>query len=221
MSSGAEDADGGSDPDAEAIWRPFWPAGDEAGSWVHGIRNWVRAAGGVLLCDSPAIQFEILELYRALGLQAIVTEYLGSRPVLSANKCTLRRVSPETVGGWHQDGAFLGRGIRSVNLWLALSDCGSDAPGMDLVARRLDDVVETGGPDAYFDWAAGDAAVERAAGPTGIVRPEFRAGDLLIFDDLMLHRTATEPTMTAHRRAIELWSFSAAAYPEGHIQLVW
>jgi ectoine hydroxylase-related dioxygenase (phytanoyl-CoA dioxygenase family) len=141
--------------------------------------------------------------------------------VLSANKCTLRRVSPDTVGGWHQDGAFLGRGIRAVNLWLALSDCGTDAPGMDLVPRRLDDVVETGGPDAYFDWAAGDAAVERAAGTAGIVRPEFRAGDVLIFDDLMLHRTATEPTMTADRRAIELWSFSAAAYPDGHIQLVW
>ena len=43
----------------------------------------------------------------------------------------------------------------------------------------------------------------QAAGPAGIVRPEFRAGDLLIFDELMLHRTAAEPSMHGDRRAIE------------------
>ena len=131
-------------PDDAGIWEPFWPADGDGGGeqWVRGIRNWVRAAGGVLLCDSPAIQFRVLDLYRRIGLQAVVTEYLGGRPVLSANKCTLRRVSPETVGGWHQDGAFLGAGVRAVNLWLALTDCGIDAPGMDLVARRLDGVVD-------------------------------------------------------------------------------
>jgi hypothetical protein len=92
---------------------------------------------------------------------------------------------------------------------------------MDLVARRLDGVVPTGGPGAYFDWAASDGAVRDAAGPEGIVRPEFRAGDLLVFDELMLHRTAAEPTMPRDRRAIELWSFASTAYPEGHIRLVW
>lgn len=215
------------DPSAApgGVFRQFWPPSDgeasTAGTFVHGIRNWVRAAGGVLLCDSPSIQFEILDLYREMGLHAVVTEYLGGPPVLSANKCTLRRVSPETVGGWHQDGAFLGTGIRAINLWLALSDCGRDAPGMDLVPTRISQIVETGGPGAYFDWAASDAVVEQAAGAAGIVRPEFRAGDLLIFDDLMLHRTATESSMAHDRRAVELWSFSAAAYPEGHVALVW
>lgn len=212
-----------SDPTQE-LFRRFWPeASDDANphTFEQGIRNWIRAAGGVLLCDSPSIQFEVLDLYRRLGLHAVVEEYLGGRPLLSANKCTLRRVSPETVGGWHQDGAFLGTEIRAVNLWLTLTDCGRDAPGMDVVARRLDDLVPTGGPEAYFDWAASDRAVDDAAGPEGIVRPEFRAGDLVIFDELMMHRTATEPTMPNERRAIELWSFSAVAYPEGHIRLVW
>ena len=85
-------------PPTPAIWEPFWPADGDGGGeqWVRGIRNWVRAAGGVLLCDSPEIQFRILDLYRQIGLQTVVTDYLGGRPVLSANKCTLRRVSPET-----------------------------------------------------------------------------------------------------------------------------
>ena len=62
----------------------------------------------------------------------------GERPALSANKCTLRRVPVDTNTNWHQDGAFLGADVRTVNLWLALSDCGDDSPGLEIVPRRLD-----------------------------------------------------------------------------------
>ncbi len=205
-------------------WTRFEPEGDReelAKNWVPGMRNWVRAGGGVLLCDSPRMQFELLDLYRALGLAAIVDEYLGSRPVLSANKCTLRRVGLDATGGWHQDGAFLGSGIRAINLWLALTDCGVDAPGLDIVARRFDQVVETGTGGSYFTWAAGDDLVEEITGDAAVVRPEFAAGDLLIFDDLLLHRTAVSPQMTHERHAIETWCFAADAYPSGQIPLVW
>ena len=100
----------------------------------------------------------------ALGLRTIVSDYLGGRPVLSANKCTLRRVSVKTNGDWHQDGAFLGRGIRAINMWLTLTPCGVDAPGLDLVPRRFDAIVETGTGGAYFDWAVGPEVVERGLG---------------------------------------------------------
>jgi hypothetical protein len=205
-------------------WTRFEPQGDKeelAKSWVPGIRNWVRAGGGVLLCDSPRMQFELLDLYRELGLFAVVSEYLGTRPVLSANKCTLRRVGLDATGGWHQDGAFLGTGIRAINLWLALTDCGVDAPGLDLVPRRFDQVVETGTAGSYFTWAAGDELVQEVTGDGGVIRPEFSAGDLLIFDDLLLHRTAVSPEMTHERHAIETWCFAADAYPSGQIPLVW
>ena len=220
--STSEDPPGPADA---GIWEPFWPADGDGGGeqWVRGIRNWVRAAGGVLLCDSPAIQFRILDLYRRIGLQAVVTEYLGGRPVLSANKCTLRRVSPETVGGWHQDGAFLGAGVRAVNLWLALTDCGIDAPGMDLVARRLDGVVTDRRPRRVLRLGRGATRWwRRPRGPAGSCAPEFRAGDLLIFDELMLHRTAAG---AVHGAATGVRSSSgrsrADAYPDGHIRLVW
>ena len=36
---------------------------------------------------------------------------------------------PLPYADWHQDGAFLGEGISTLNLWLPLSDCGDDAPG--------------------------------------------------------------------------------------------
>ena len=41
-------------------------------------------------------------------LARLLTDYLGERPILSANKCTLRRVPVEANTDWHQDGAFLG-----------------------------------------------------------------------------------------------------------------
>lgn len=216
------------DPEApgrsEAYFRPFSPKGPRAAEEherLQLLRRWVRAAGGLLLCDSPVMQFQVLDLYTRLGLAAIVEEYLGVRPVLSANKCTLRRVEPDTVAGWHQDGAFLGEGIGAINLWLALTDCGRDAPGMDIVPRHFESIIETGGDGAYFDWAASDDVVFGAASDSGVVRPEFRAGDLVVFDELMMHRTAADGGMTATRYAIELWSFAPSAYPTGHVPMVW
>ena len=88
------------------------------------------------------------------------------------------------------EASFLGPGIRAVNVWLALSRCGRDAPGLDLLPRRLDHIVETGTHGSYFDWAVGPDLVATLAEETPIVRPEFEAGDALVFDDLFLHRTA-------------------------------
>ena len=184
-------------------------------------RHWVAGSGGVLAADSPRLLFRLLETYAELGLHRVVSEYLGERPVLSANKCTLRRVPVTSNTDWHQDGAFLGRGIRALNVWVALTDCGVDAPGMDLLPRRLDDIVETGTGGAIFDWAVGPAVVERLAVDAPVVRPEFKAGDALLFDDLFLHRTAIDAAMTQTRYAIESWFFAPTSYPAGQVPLVW
>jgi Phytanoyl-CoA dioxygenase (PhyH) len=184
-------------------------------------RNWVAGSGGVLAVDSPALLFRLFETYEEVGLRQVVAGYLGERPVLSANKCTLRRVPLTASADWHQDGAFLGCGIRALNIWIALSDCGVDAPGMDLMPRRLDHIVETGTGGAIFDWAVGPAVVERLAVDVPVVRPEFRAGDAVLFDDMYLHRTAIEPTMTRPRYAIESWFFAPTSYPAGQVPLVW
>ncbi|MGH8978553.1 MAG: phytanoyl-CoA dioxygenase family protein, partial [Acidimicrobiia bacterium] len=122
---------------------------------------------------------------------------------------------------WHQDGAFLGRGIRALNIWLSLSHCGTDAPSLDILPRRLDDIVETGTHGSYFDWAVGPELVEELARETPVVRPAFGPGDVLLFDDMLLHRTATDPSMSRARYAIETWCFAPSHYPEGHVPLVW
>ena len=184
-------------------------------------RVWVAGAGGVLACDSPRLLQMLFEAYEALGLREVVTEYLGERPVLSANKATLRRVPLTSNTDWHQDGAFLGEGIRALNLWVALSECGVDSPGMDLVPKRFDAVVETGTGGAHFDWSVGPETVEVVAADAPPVRPHFQAGDVLFFDDLFLHRTAIDASMTRPRYAIESWFFAPTGYPSGQVPLVW
>jgi ectoine hydroxylase-related dioxygenase (phytanoyl-CoA dioxygenase family) len=184
-------------------------------------RTWVTNGAGLLTVDSPRMLFTLLDTFERVGLHEAVSEYLGERPVMSANKCTLRRVPVETNAGWHQDGAFLGRGIRALNIWLALSDCGVDAPSLDIVPRRFDDIVATGTHGSYFDWAVGPGLIEELARETPVARPVFGPGDVLMFDDMLLHRTATDATMTRPRYAIETWFFAASHYPEGHVPVVW
>jgi hypothetical protein len=184
-------------------------------------RHWVAGSGGVLAADSPRMLWQLFEIYEDVGLRQVVGDYLGERPVLSANKCTLRRVPLTASTDWHQDGAFLGHGIRVLNVWVALTDCGVDAPGIDLLPRRLDHIVETGTGGAIFDWAVGPVVVERLAVDSPVLRPEFGAGDAVLFDDLYLHRTAIEATMTRPRYAIESWFFAPTSYPAGQVPLVW
>lgn len=210
-------------PDSEAARTTGWfkalrlpkAAGQSLG------RNWVGASGGVLALDSPTGLFRLLEAYEQVGLRDVVTGYLGEHPVLGANKTTLRRVPTDASADWHQDGAFLGAGIRALNVWVALSDCGVEAPGLDIVPLRFDHVQQTGTGGAIFDWAVGPDVVAELSADAPVVRPRFRAGDSLLFDELCLHRTALEPTMTRARYAIESWFFAPSVYPAGQVPLVW
>ena len=176
-------------------------------------RKWVVDNGGIWTADSPPMLFALLEAYRDAGLLDTITAHLGERPALSVNKSTLKRIDGATGGEWHQDGAFLGQGIRTVNVWLSLSQCGRDAPGLDVVPRRIDHVLETGTDGAAFDWAVGPGLVERIAVDDPVVRPEFGPGDALLFDELFLHRTAAEPSMPRLRYTIESWFFAPVGVP--------
>ncbi len=132
----------------------------------------------------------------------------GERAFLSIGKSTLRIVPPDAGAGWHQDGSFLGPDIRTVNVWLALSDCGEDAPGLDVYPRRLNGLAETGTRGAFDWWVVGDGVVEDMSQTAPVVAPVFKAGDAMLFDQLYLHRTGVRPGMTRERLAIGSWFFA-------------
>jgi hypothetical protein len=214
----------GADPDAAtAPWFvPFVPSPKYMPKVLS--REWVREGGGVWAADSPRVMFEMLEAYDAIGLADTIGGYLGERPAISMRKCTLRRVPADLPhADWHQDGAFLGDDVRSVNVWLALTRCGgeSDSPGLDYVPRRVG-LQETGTEGALFGWSVGPGVVEQVVQETGgeVIRPQFEPGDALLFDDLFLHRTGVDPTLTTDRYAIESWFFAPSTYPSDQIPLV-
>ena len=171
-------------------------------------------SGSVWTADSPRGLSDFIAFLKAHGVSRAIEDYLGERAYLSIGKSSLRRV-PATIvdAGWHQDGAFLGGDIRTVNLWLALSDCGDDAPGLDLYPRRLDHLVESGTPGAYASWMVSPDVVAKLAKTAPIVAPLFKAGDALLFDQLLLHRTGGRRGMTRDRLAIESWFFAGSTFP--------
>jgi hypothetical protein len=205
--------------DRDAWYVPFKPL---PGYRRLGVgRKFNRDSGAIWASDSPRSMFEILEAFDRVGIRGLITDYFGERPAISVNKSVLRRVSPRTSGAdWHQDGAFLGENIRSLNVWLTLSRCGDVAPGMDVVPVRLEQIIETGTDGANFDWSVSPALVERVAGDTGAARPIFEAGDALLFDHMFLHRTASDPAMSRERYALETWFFAPSAYPDDQLPLV-
>jgi ectoine hydroxylase-related dioxygenase (phytanoyl-CoA dioxygenase family) len=127
----------------------------------------------------------------------------------------MRKVPPETGSSWHQDGAFLGTEKHTLNMWVALSDCGERASGLDVVARRFDSIVTTGTEGAFFDWDVSPDVVEEVRGSDPIVAPVFAAGDAVFFDQFLLHKTGTNPAFTDDRYALETWFFTPSSFP-GH-----
>ena len=213
--------DAGLDGAAKGDTTP-WYAAFEPGTGeyrVGGRRKWMRASGGMWTVDSPHMLFELLELFDEIGIRALLTEHLGERPALSANKCNLRRVPVTTSTNWHQDGAFLGADVNSVNVWLGLSHCGTDAPGLDIIPRRFDEILATGTEGAIFDWSVAPDVVAEVGTPA--LRPELGPGDALLFDHFFLHRTGVDPGMTKERYAIESWFFAPSSYPDGQIPIVY
>jgi hypothetical protein len=200
----------------EGLYEPFDPGPDVD---LQGERDWVTD-GGLWAADSPKVMFEMLEVFERTGLRGVIRGYLGERPAISVQKCTLRKVDPDSGSGWHQDGAFLGN-VRALNVWLSLSRCGDEAPGLDLVGKRLDRIVPTGTEGAIFDWSVSPQVVEEVAAPEGVIRPIFEPGDVLLFDEMNLHSTAADPAMPNSRYAIESWFFGLSGFPSEYVPIAW
>ena len=204
----------------DGYYDDFWPepSFDPISERLH-----VAAGGGVLATDSPKVLFGMTELFEQADMRELIGGYLGEQPTFSAHKTTLRHADPSVPGAWHQDGKFMGD-VNSVNLWLSLSHCGDTAPGMDLVPRRLEEIVDAGidGAEGGFETiVVTQEKAEELAGEDGIVRPVFEPGDAMFFDHLYLHQTASDPSMPNPRYAIESWFFGPSAFPGDYIPLAY
>jgi hypothetical protein len=206
------------DDESRAWFNPFQPVEPYAARGLGG-RGFTRSTGGIWTVDSPRMLFEVTEILDRVGLGDLVAGQLGERPALSAAKCNLRRTPFDIPGGWHQDGSFLGRDIATIDVWVALSDCGRDAAGLDIVPHRFEELLEPGIDTVVIPH---ETVLDAIAGlDTHIVGPEYHAGDVLIFDHMFVHRTAIAPGMTRERHALETWFFAPSRYPSTQIPLLY
>ncbi len=217
-----EDAKGGKAVDGDAGGTAAWwrqlrdPAtGDLVAKRWRDV-NGANFSGECPVADSPHMAAKLTELYDELGTVDLVEGYLGERPAVSLEKWVLRRVPPKTTTSWHQDGAFLGDGTRTVNMWIALSDCGVDASGLDIVPVAFKEIVETGTGGAYFSWDVGPETVKEVSEGRDVVSPVFAPGDAVFFDGFLLHSTGIKPGMTKDRYALEAWFFAPSHFPPNY-----
>lgn len=189
---------------------------------LSALRQFSAASGSALCIEAPSVAEMLLEFYEEHGLKALITEYLGETPCLSAKKWVLRRsFVPSEDAGWHQDGAFMGTDINTINMWVPLTECGADsgAPGMDVISARLNQLVSSEG--ATFNWSVSD---ERARFGFGTLRPDaplFHVGDAFFFDHLHLHRTQSGLDFIRQRYAIETWFFGSTTFPKDQVPIQW
>jgi hypothetical protein len=78
-------------------------------------RSFHRESGSAMCVEAPSVAEALLLLYEAHGLKELVGAYLGEPPCLSVKKWVLRRSKlPVAEAGWHQDGAFMGTNLNSI-----------------------------------------------------------------------------------------------------------
>lgn len=208
----------------ENVW--FAPLRPEALKEVKaGAIEMARGTGSVWTLLSPYMTDRLFRFFDDRNLKPLLTDYFDDDPNISFLKSVLRRVAPLPHGQeWHQDGAFMTPDIKSLNLWIALSDCGPGAqsPGMDLVPKRLNSILDvTGKNGAIFDWSVSQKSVDTLFADSPPVRPTFRVGDAIFFDHFNLHATSADDVFTQNRYAIETWFFASGYNAPNQMPVAW
>lgn len=188
-------------------------------------KNLTRTLGADTSCltaTSPVLVERLLSLFERKRLDRLLQQYFENNPCVSVYKWVLRNtVSPKQPIDFHQDGAFMGSDIDSLNCWIPLSDCGAgtNVPGMDIVPVRLNQAFEKG--SGVLDWTISQQAVVDQIGEEAIVTPAFRRGDAFFFDHGLIHRTQHVPEPANKRYAIETWFFDSENFPKNQIPIRW
>ena len=216
----------GQPPKDDPIWKSQWfrPDLPVPGYFKIGAVNMMLNTGSVWTFLSPTVSHQLLEIFQKAKLKNFLRNYFGGKPCVSFNKSVLRRMDPiQSPADWHQDGAFMTTAIKSINLWVALSDCGpeTDSPGMDFIPKRFDEIVKTGQEDARFDWSVSPNSVKKWFKDTPVVSPEFKDGDAIFFDHYNLHATSFSPKFTRTRYAIETWFFPEEFAAKNQYPIAW
>ena len=177
--------------------------------------------GAVDGLDLPTIAASLL----AGEVGSLCRAQLGDDLVCAVDHCWVRRqYAPgryppgHAAHAWHQDGAlgfdFLAAEaqiprsalLSMLTCWIALTPCGAQAPGLELLDRELDALLPLA--------ALTDESVRARHDKTEFLRPVMAAGDALVFGGGVLHHTHVHAAMHLDRTSVELRFFAAGDIPE-------
>lgn len=199
--------------DAHPAWQRRQSAAHGGEFNVHSSSLRVAALG-----SADAIELARAILRGAAG--TLARSRLGDAIACDVDQCWVRRqYAPSRYPpghaphAWHQDGAlgfdFLDATsppgaaalLPMLTCWVALTPCGRDAPGLELVTEEAQTLL----PLAALD----DSAIRSAHGVDEFWRPVLGPGDCLAFGGGVLHHTHVSPAMRMDRTSVELRFFDA------------
>jgi len=107
---------------------------------------------------------------------------------------------------FHQDSRIVGAPL--VNVWIPLSACGVEIPGLEVVAEPvagLEDTIHEG--ENYYAGIGVEIAAEHVLtrfGASRLYHPPFAPGDALFFQGTTIHRTYVTQAMRRERISIDM-----------------
>jgi len=180
-----------------------------------------RGDTGPLGCTAHTL-FELLEVYRECGLLDVVTEYLDGEPLMFGERAKLRHHRAErdkySAIPWHQDVNFFGRMSYGINCWAAITPCGRDNPGLEIIPWRTEQRLgwDEGNGIAPLDY--GRAMPEELFTEVTRLHPpvhvELEPGDAIFFDEMTVHQTALKRWQLREQIVTISWFFRASGFPE-------
>lgn len=134
--------------------------------------------------------------------------YLGREPALGPHN-HVRWISPDRPDlllPFHQDETI--EGHKLLNVWIPLTPCGVDAPGLQVVRGSWRELLAID-PREDAQFAADKARIDgallaREFRADAFWAPEFVPGDAMIFAGATAHRTHARPGMDRGRLSLEL-----------------
>lgn len=166
---------------------------------VHSVNRWVHLA-----------QVELPDLPR---LMAKLARLAGPRSELRPSHCFMKCIEPEHYAtaklGWHRDADAAGTEAlgEAAIVWTPLDDVGAGAPSLQFlrgshrVLRRVAPSFSSTGRYEILD--DGSAFAARHCPGAEVATPMLAAGDAVLFDQHVLHRTQPLSGIVQGRRSLE------------------
>ncbi|MEP5567751.1 MAG: phytanoyl-CoA dioxygenase family protein [Halioglobus sp.] len=179
-----------------------------------------RADNAPLGCTDHTL-FELLEAYRECGMLDVVREYLDDEPLLFGERTKLRHHRAErdrfAAIPWHQDVNFFGKKSYGVNCWAAVTSCGLENPGLNIIPRRTEERIGWNEGDGIAPLDYGRAMPEEmlvdATSRHAPVDIQLEPGDAVFIDEMSVHQTALKPWRLREQIVTISWFFRASGFP--------